>query len=635
MMPVDDQLNLSLILPGIDVLWAETIGNPDICVAILDGPIDQSHPSFDGVRLSQLESFVSRPTVHGIATQHGTHVASVLFARHDSSVKGISPGCRGISIPVFSEDKAGSVLPCSQLDLARAVGQALDHGAHVINISGGELIPSGEPHPILAKAIQRCADNNVLIVAAAGNDGCQCLHVPAAAPTVLAVGATDAQGFPLASSNWGTLYEIQGILSPGENIPGVVPGGGISRKSGTSFAAPIVSGVVGLLLSLQLKRGEKPDPHGVRAALLQSAHACDPQVVKDCRRYMVGSLNIPGAYRLIKEGRILDQPTHSQAGPVEPVLADKRRYKPFRHDSQAVTGSDGASLVNISAVHPSGCGCKSCDAQLSSREIDSPQLVYAIGTLDADWESQARRDSFVQAMHMGNLNDASQLLSYLEEHPYAAESVIWTLQVQGTPFYAIKPTGPFAQDTYARLRDVLSGQKKDPLQRVSVPGTIAGKVRLLSGQNVPMIVPVLRGMTRWSSDVLVQTVLGQRPRKKLDQEQYDRRQAGLKNFLDRVYYELRNLGLSPGERALNFATTHAYEVGRVFEAAANNEMELDAIEVEPSPISRPNSVCMDVKVTLFDPLNKSQRARIVNRFTVDVSDEVPVTIGPVHSWSVY
>ncbi|MFZ8528613.1 S8 family serine peptidase, partial [Staphylococcus aureus] len=77
--------------------------------------------------------------------------------------------------------------------------------------------------------------------AAAGNDGCECLHLPAAAQSVLSVGAVDAQGTPIASSNWGDVYAAQGIVALGERVLGAMPGGGTSEKSGTSFATPIVS----------------------------------------------------------------------------------------------------------------------------------------------------------------------------------------------------------------------------------------------------------------------------------------------------------------------------------------------------------------------------------------------------------
>ena len=238
----------------------------------------------------------------GPALAHGTHNASVIFGQHDGAIKGIAPRCRGLSVPIFNDGVDGSIAPCSQLDLARAITQAVQGGAHIINISGGELSPSGTAHPILADAVQNCADNNVLIVAAVGNDGCDCLHIPGALPAVLAVGAMNAEGQPLDFSNWGERYQTQGILAPGENIPGASPGSGITAKSGTSYATPLVAGITALLLSLQRKRGEQPDPHAVREAILGSAVGCDEQTVSECRRLLAGRLNIQGAITQINNG---------------------------------------------------------------------------------------------------------------------------------------------------------------------------------------------------------------------------------------------------------------------------------------------------------------------------------------------
>jgi cyanobactin maturation PatA/PatG family protease len=235
----------------------------------------------------------------GPATRHGTHVASIIFGQHDGPVKGIAPHCRGLIVPIFKDGAAGSIAPCSQLDLARAITQAVQAGARIVNISGGEYSSSGVAHPILAKALQACVEQGVLVVAAAGNEGCECLHVPGALPSVLAVGAMDAQNRPMDFSNWGSAYRSQGILAPGENILGAVPGGGTGLQSGTSYATSIVSGIAALLLSLQRKLGQKLDPQSVRMALLESVHTCDPRVTSDCRPFLVGRLNIPGAHSII------------------------------------------------------------------------------------------------------------------------------------------------------------------------------------------------------------------------------------------------------------------------------------------------------------------------------------------------
>src|SRR5262249_53151557 len=151
-----------------------------------------THPSLRGAMLTQLETLVPAASDTGPACLHGTHIASILFGQPGSSVSGIAPRCRGVLLPVFASVDADRFRPCSQLDLARAIGQAVQAGAQVINISGGEFSPSGMAHPILEDAVRACARSGVLIVAAAGNDGCSCLHVPAALETVLAVGAMDA-----------------------------------------------------------------------------------------------------------------------------------------------------------------------------------------------------------------------------------------------------------------------------------------------------------------------------------------------------------------------------------------------------------------------------------------------------------
>lgn len=286
-------------IPGLEQLWGETLGDPEICVAVLDGPVDYAHLSLSTAKLTQIETLASGAVGRGLASRHGTHITSVIFGQHDKLVKGVAPHCTGLIAPIFRDRQDGSIAPCSQLDLARAVTQAVQAGAKVINISGGEHSLSSVAEPILSDAIQKCAEHDILIVAAAGNEGCDCLHVPGASPSVLAVGAMGRKNQPLPFSNWGSEYRSQGILALGEDILGAVPGGGTTRQSGTSYATPIVAGVVALLLSLQQQLGLKPSPLAVREAILSSANACDWQVAEDCRPYLVGTLNVAGAQAMI------------------------------------------------------------------------------------------------------------------------------------------------------------------------------------------------------------------------------------------------------------------------------------------------------------------------------------------------
>ena len=74
-------------MPGLQDLWKQTLGDPNVCIAVLDGPVDLSHPCFKGANLSTLRSIVPSDPDGGPASQHGTHVASVIFGQHDSQVK--------------------------------------------------------------------------------------------------------------------------------------------------------------------------------------------------------------------------------------------------------------------------------------------------------------------------------------------------------------------------------------------------------------------------------------------------------------------------------------------------------------------------------------------------------------------
>jgi cyanobactin maturation PatA/PatG family protease len=654
-------------LLGLDAVQVETSGDSRILVAVLDGPVDTSHPCFRGAKLMRVPTLAPGNAKDGAASRHGTHVASIIFGQVGTAISGIAPGCSGIIVPVFADGTDGAMIMCSQLDLARAILQAVEAGAHVINISGGQFVPTGEAEPVLAKAIQTCADQNVLVVAAAGNDGCDCLHVPAAVQSVLSVGAMDARGEPLDVSNWGDSYRTQGILAPGQDVLGALPGSGIGAKSGTSFAAPIVSGLAGLLLSIQLKRGEEPDPHAVGIALLKSAIPCHPAGSADCRRFLAGRVNVEGALSLITRGRTntikegmnmsevtgIDANETPQLIPADQLAAESMRLAASPAGGRAVATSGVEAAVFASEapasdaavaaaatllpqiarrapptagrVTPSDCGCAG-GANCTCGTGQPAQLVYALGKLGYDFGSEARRDSFIQSMDRdsNNPHDPEDVEKYLEENDFEAESLLWTLNLDATPIYAIMPAGPFASGTYKRLLDAFQGQLHRGVELVSVPGVIAGSARLQSGQVVPVIVPARRGLFSWAMADLIKATLGDTP--------VPEQAAGIQNFLSRVYYDLRNLGVTAQERALNYAATNAFQVGQVMESAARGGLELDTIVVKKSPVCRPDSDCYDIEVCFFSPQNMNVSDRVF-RFTVDVSDIIPVTIGEVRAWS--
>jgi cyanobactin maturation PatA/PatG family protease len=272
----------------------------------------------------------------------------------------------------------------------------------------------------------------------------------------------------------------------------------------------------------------------------------------------------------------------------------------------------------------------------------TPSLVYALGQIGYDFPSEARLDSIVQKMaaearvrpERGLGYDSRRLLEYLEKNPWDSASIEWTLSLDGTVLYAIRPRGPFAADGYAELQRFLRERIEEGTERISVPGVVAGQVMLLSGQRVPVIVPELRGMYSWTTAALVDAVVGppSADEPSADRDSQIEKRQGVRNFLARVYHEVRNLGLTPQDRALNYAATNAFEMGVIYSDAIKERLELDQVTVSPSPIGRPGSDCWDVEVYFFYPERQVQTVRKVYRFTVDVSDNVPVTVGTMRSW---
>ncbi|MGW1267408.1 cyanobactin maturation protease PatG family protein [Streptomyces sp. NPDC002491] len=695
------------------------LGESRVCVAVLDGPVNLAHPCFAGADVTRLDTLVTQAAGDGPMSVHGTHVASLIFGQPGSPVVGVAPRCRGLILPVFP-DACDSRVP--QMDLARAIEQAVQAGAHIINISGGERTPDGHPDSMLERALRLCEERGVLVVAAVGNDGCDCLQAPAAAPSVLAVGASGIDGRPLDINNWGGAYRRNGVLAPGQDIEGADPGGGVRALTGSSFATPAASGVAALLVAAQLRRGLPPDPRAAGGAILDTASppACVPEEAAHCRRFLVGTMNAARAYDLVTSA---DGPSGVQAGalehpqayagsdtakgvnamestslntsvpqessPASDVVGEGARAAmsvpapPAQPPSNAaVTGAQqGDDCGAPSGVRPAcGCGCGGGDscaeaqggsagtASLSAAAatpaqaavaVDQPKapvgsaapdpveslgrqdgprlglrpscacgqsagrpLVYAIGTVGFDYGSEARRDSFRQAMPFvegppdaqGRPSEVQpdpynpqQLRDYLVRNPWASDKLTWTLMVDSSPIYALEAEPAVGMDysdvfdeervraavgvqtdledllvqlaqppvsvVHRTFRDSIVGQIRDVdaedyVSRVSIPGVLTDRTtRLFSGQVVPVVEVKSRGIYTWNEHALVEAVLARVNQDNADRAVVmpeDRLRKTVRALLDKLYYQFRNLGQTDGDRALNFAGTNAFLFGNTF-----------------------------------------------------------------------
>jgi subtilisin family serine protease len=135
-------------------------------------------------------------------------------------------------------------------DVANAILYGISNGVRIFNFSFGDYIFSN----LLRDVIKFAYSKNVTIVCSAGNDGSDRLHYPSAYDEVISVGASDVTDSKASFSSYG---ETVDIFAPGfQNLTTVRVGkgstsynGDYDKLNGTSFAAPIVTGVAGLLLS--------------------------------------------------------------------------------------------------------------------------------------------------------------------------------------------------------------------------------------------------------------------------------------------------------------------------------------------------------------------------------------------------
>jgi len=128
-------------------------------------------------------------------------------------------------------------------------------------------------------------------------------------------------------------------------------------------------------------------------------------------------------------------------------------------------------------VLPAGCGCGGGN--------ESSGNGYVLGTLGFDFGTYAKRDAFFAAYGMAPATN-TDLSNILLNARVDAPEILWTLQIQNTPVYAIRPEGPFARATYDLLRSFLL----DPtLALVAVAGKITGTETLINGQVIPRICP--------------------------------------------------------------------------------------------------------------------------------------------------
>ncbi|CAM3565951.1 S8 family peptidase [Deinococcus frigens] len=225
-------------------------------VAVLDSAPDRRHPELQGRLGATVSCLAAGPdTGEVMASEHGTEVTGLIGANTNNGA-----GIAGViwSGPLLGVEVLDSSGDGSTAELAAGLDYAVQQDAKVINISLG----APDIEDAVLDAALTAAARTAVVVAAAGNTASQGVYYPASHPDVIAVGAVGSSDSALACYSARPNAErpraldivvpggIGGICPgyrPELDLPVLASGGGYRLEAGTSFSAPLVSGVVALM----------------------------------------------------------------------------------------------------------------------------------------------------------------------------------------------------------------------------------------------------------------------------------------------------------------------------------------------------------------------------------------------------
>lgn len=211
-------------------------------LGLIDTGVDRRHPAVAGAEIRE-RGFAGevRPGAHGTA------VASLLVGR-SGAFSGAAPGAELWAADVYGGAPAGG----SSTAVAQALGWMVGNGVTVVNIS---LV--GPRNALVEAAVRRASERGVLIVAAVGNDGPAAPPLyPASYPDVVGVTAVNARGRALPEAGRGPQVDF---AAPGADMAAAGPGQGYVSVRGSSFAAPLVAGLLARERRVSALEGQAQD----------------------------------------------------------------------------------------------------------------------------------------------------------------------------------------------------------------------------------------------------------------------------------------------------------------------------------------------------------------------------------------
>ncbi len=255
---------------GAETAWKTSTGS-GVVVAVIDTGVQAGHADLSGHVLSGRD-YVAPGTSANDENGHGTHVAGIITAisNNGRGIAGLAPKTKVLPVRVLDRSGVGD-----SANVAKGIIWAVDHGAKVINLSLSSTQADSAGRAAVAYAISK----NVVVVAAAGNDGCPFLFgaprsYPAAYDGVLGVGAISSGGAVASYSSCGDWVDV---VAPGSGIVSTMipkPQADLQcpanycTLSGTSMASPYAAAAAALEIA---KLGSKSKQATVRSLIQSTA----------------------------------------------------------------------------------------------------------------------------------------------------------------------------------------------------------------------------------------------------------------------------------------------------------------------------------------------------------------------------
>ncbi|MFC2167967.1 S8 family peptidase [Acidobacteriota bacterium] len=228
----------NMLMIGADLAWPQTQGD-SVRVAVLDTGIDLDHPDlFENIKgnINIINSKKSGDDDSG----HGTHVAGIIAAVDNAiGVIGVGPEIDLFAVKVLDKKGRGRLS-----DLIDAFDWCIDNNIHIINMSLGSPQDNASFHETIKKAYLA----GIVQISAAGNYGLEggVISFPARYPETIAVSSVDQFGNMDPFSSYGDEIDL---AAPGVEVWATFKDGSYVFMSGTSMAAPHVTGTVALIFS--------------------------------------------------------------------------------------------------------------------------------------------------------------------------------------------------------------------------------------------------------------------------------------------------------------------------------------------------------------------------------------------------